>query len=153
MQVTLSMHTIDQFVGKELGVSPWEEIQQSRIDAFARCTGDHQWIHVDPARARTESPFGGTIAHGFLTLSTLAPSALELFVKPSGVRQAVNCGVEHVRFMSPVRAGARIRTRLKLHAVEAKGPGRTLVTTENTVEIEGESRPALTAHLLFMVSE
>lgn len=153
MEETLSMRSIEQFVGKELGVSPWEAMPQSRIDAFAECTGDHQWLHVDPERARRESPFGGTIAHGFLTLSTLAPAALELLVKPLAVRQAVNCGVDNVRFIAPVRAGAQIRTRLKLLSVAPKGQGRHLVTAEATVEIEGEAKPALTAQLVFMIAE
>jgi acyl dehydratase len=147
------MRTLAQFVGKELGVSAWVEMSQDRIDAFAACTGDHQWLHVDPERAKRESPFGGTVAHGFLTLSTVAPAALELLVKPLAVRQAVNCGVDKVRFIAPVRAGARIRTRLELHLVAPKGEGRSLVTMECAVEIEGEAKPALTAQLIFMVFE
>lgn len=153
MDHTLNLQTLGDFVGKELGASPWEEVPQSRIDAFAECTGDHQWLHVDPERAKRESPFGGTVAHGFLTLSTLAPSAMELLVKPMAARQAVNCGVDNVRFLAPVRAGSRIRTRLKLHSVASKGEGRSLVTTEATVEIEGEAKPALTAQLVFMIFE
>src|SRR5574337_72006 len=105
MDQPLSLNTLGDFVGKELGVSDWEEMSQSRINAFAECTGDRQWLHVDPERAKRESPFGGTVAHGFLTLSTVAPSALELLVKPLAARQAVNCGVENVRFLAPVRAG------------------------------------------------
>jgi acyl dehydratase len=147
------MRTLAQFVGKELGVSAWVEMSQDRIDAFAACTGDHQWLHVDPERAKRESPFGGTVAHGFLTLSTVAPAALELLVKPLAVRQAVNCGVDKVRFIAPVRAGARIRTRLELHSVAPKGEGRSLVTMECAVEIEGEAKPALTAQLIFMIFE
>lgn len=153
MQEPLSMRTLAQFVGKELGVSAWEEMAQDRIDAFAACTGDHQWLHVDPERAKRESPFGGTVAHGFLTLSTVAPAALELLVKPLAARQAVNCGVDKVRLIAPVRAGARIRTRLQLHEVAVKGEGRTLVTMACAVEIEGEARPALTAQLIFMIFE
>lgn len=149
----LSMGNIAQYVGKELGSSDWEEVPQARIDAFAECTGDHQWLHVDPERARRESPFGGTIAHGFLTLSTLAPSALDLLVEPLAARQVVNCGLDKVRFLAPVRAGARIRSRLKLLAVAPKGGGRSLVTTEAAIEVEGEAKPALTAELIFMIFE
>ena len=152
MEETLSMRTIAQFVGKELGVSPWEEMPQSRIDAFADCTGDHQWLHVDPERAKRESPFGGTVAHGFLTLSTLAPAAVQL-LEPLAVRQVVNCGLDNVRFISPVRAGARIRSRLQLDLVAPKGQGRTVLTMKCTVEIEGEAKPALTADLIFMTFE
>ncbi len=153
MNPSLSMRTLQDFVGKEIGVSAWEDMPQSRIDAFAECTGDRQWIHVDPERARKESPFGTTIAHGFLTLSTLAPNALELLVKPLEARQTINCGVENVRFISPVRVGARIRTRLSLQAVAQKGLGRHLVTLGSQVEIEGEEKPALTAQMIFMLSE
>lgn len=153
MEHPLNMNTLADFVGKEIGVSAWEDMPQSRIDAFAQCTGDHQWLHVDPERAQRESPFGTTIAHGFLTLATLAPNALELLVKPLNARQTVNCGVENVRFTAPVRVGSRIRTRLNLQAVAPKGPGRALVTMGAAVEIEGETKPALTANMLFMISE
>ncbi len=153
MEQSLNMSTLADFIGKEIGVSEWEAMPQSRIDAFAACTGDHQWIHVDPERAQRESPFGSTIAHGFLTLSTLAPHALEILVKPLNARQTVNCGAENVRFISPVHVNARIRTRLTVEAVATKGPGRTLVTMGAVVEIEGQPKPALTANLLFMLFE
>jgi len=140
-------------VGQELGVSDWITIDQARIDAFARCTGDNQWIHVDVERARRESPFGGTVAHGYLTLSLVAPTALEVVVGGLAVRQAVNYGLDKVRFLAPVRAGRRVRNRIVLVAVEDKGEGRFLLTTENTIEIEAERKPALAATALALLVE
>ena len=137
-------------VGEEIGVSSWTLLDQARIDEFAHCTGDHQWLHVDPDRAARESPYGGTIAHGFLTLSLLAPTALEVLLARIAPKSVVNYGLERVRFVAPVRSGKRVRNRIKLAAVEPKGTGRYLITIENTIEIEGESRPALTASALAM---
>jgi acyl dehydratase len=139
-------------VGRELGVSDWLTIDQSRIDQFAECTGDHQWIHVDVERARRESPFGGPVAHGYLTLSLLAPTALEVFIRPAGITQAFNYGLDRVRFISPVRVGARVRNRIKLLSAEEKGGSRVLLSTDNTIEIEGEDKPALTAVALAMIA-
>jgi len=141
---------IRELVGRELGVSEWQTVDQQRIDQFAACTGDHQWIHVDVERARQESPLGGTIAHGYLTLSLIARSIHDLVVRPLGVTQALNYGLERTRFIAPVKSGARVRTRIKLVSAEDKGNGRTLLCTENTVEIEGESKPALIAGALVM---
>ena len=104
--------TLGEFVGKELGVSSWHAIDQDRINAFAECTGDHQWIHVDVDRANRDSPFGGTIAHGYLTLSMLAPLQEEIGVIPDGTRQAINFGLDKLRFLTPVKAGARSRERV-----------------------------------------
>ena len=135
--------------GEELAVSDWLEVDQARIDAFADCTGDHQWIHVDRERAAA-SPFGGTIAHGFLTLSLLPKLTSAAWAKDLGLQAMLNYGLDRVRFLTPVRAGARLRNRLRLVSAEAKGQGRTLVAFENTVEIEGEAKPALVAHTLVM---
>ena len=141
--------------GQELGVSDWLLIDQARIDAFAACTEDFQWIHVDQARS-AEGPFGGTIAHGFLTLSMLPRLTGQMWLKDAGIEAALNYGLDRVRFMTPVRAGSRIRNRLRLLNAEVKGPGRTLVSFENTVEIEAgtqgdaASKPALIAHTLVM---
>ena len=146
----MNLAHIQQLVGRELGVSEWQTVDQQRIDQFAACTGDDQWIHVDVDRARQESPLGGTIAHGYLTLSLVARSIYELVVRPLGVTQALNYGLERTRFIAPVRSGARVRTRIKLVSAEDKGQGRTLLCTENTVEIEGESKPALIAGALVM---
>lgn len=137
-------------VGEEIGASSWTLLDQARIDEFAHCTGDHQWLHVDPDRAARESPYGGTIAHGFLTLSLLAPTGLEVLLARIAPKSVVNYGLEKVRFVAPVRSGKRVRNRIKLAAVKPKGTGRYLITTENTIEIEGESRPALTASALAM---
>ncbi len=145
-----NLGNLHEFVGKELGVSEWKLIDQCRIDAFAECTDDHQWIHVDVDRATRESPFKSTVGHGYLLLSMLAPTALEVFVKPAGIKAALNYGLDRVRFVAPVKAGSRIRNRIKLVAAEDKGGGRTLITTENTIEIEGEAKPALIAHSLAM---
>ncbi len=151
MSTTLSATTLSQWTGKELGTSDWVTIDQQRINEFAKCTGDHQWIHVDIERAKKESPFGTTIAHGYLTASMLAQFAFEVFIRPAGITQALNYGSDKVRFISPVKSGQRIRDRIVLTAVEDKGHGRQLVTTEHTVEIEGESKPALIATVLVMV--
>ncbi|MBF6991877.1 MULTISPECIES: MaoC family dehydratase [Cupriavidus] len=146
-----SMGTLGAFVGKELGVSAWMEVDQARIDAFAQCTGDSQWIHVDVERARRESPFGGTIAHGYLTLSLLAGKLVDMGVVPADARAAVNYGVEKTRFLAPVKAGARVRNRVRLVSADNKGDGRVLLRTENTMEIEGEAKPAMVAEALALV--
>jgi acyl dehydratase len=139
-----------KFVGEEIGVSSWILLDQARIDEFAHCTGDHQWIHVDAERAAREGPFGGTIAHGFLTLSLLAPTGFEVLLARITPKSVVNYGLEKVRFVAPVRSGKRVRNRIRIASVEDKGGGRYLVTTENTIEIEGENKPALTASALAM---
>jgi acyl dehydratase len=135
-------------VGEEMGVSSWITLDQAKIIEFAHCTGDHQWIHVDPERATRESPFGGTIAHGFLTLSLIAPTAFELLVARVEAKSVVNYGIENVRFITAVRSGKRVRNRIKLANVNGRGGRRFLVTTDNTIEIEGEAKPALTASTL-----
>ena len=142
---------LDALLGQEIGVSSWITIDQQRIAEFAHCTEDHQWIHVDVERARRESPFGGTVAHGFLTLSLLASTGFEVLLQRVEVKQALNYGLEKVRFLAPVHAGKRVRNHVKVTGVEDKGNGRVLVTTENTFEIEGEDKPALVALFLAMV--
>jgi acyl dehydratase len=132
-------------LGEVIGASSWIVVDQKRIDEFAHCTDDHQWIHVDTKRAAKESPFGGTVAHGFLTLALLAPTIFEVMLSRVEVKQAINYGLEKVRFLAPVRAGRRVRNRVKIASMEDKGAGRTLLTTENTIEIEGEDKPALIA--------
>jgi acyl dehydratase len=131
-------------VGSEIGVSPWIEIDQQSIDTFAEVTGDHQFIHVDPvAAART--PFGGTVAHGFLTLSLLSQMAASVMYVPGNLKMAVNYGFEKVRFIAPVRSGKRVRGRFTLASMEEKNPGQWQFLHNVTVEIEGEDKPALTA--------
>ena len=143
--------TLAQFVGKELGVSDWITVDQERINEFADCTGDHQWIHVDVERAKRESPLGSTIAHGYLTLSLLAAMQMELGIVPEGVSQALNYGLDRVRFIAPVKAGARIRNRVVLLAAEPQDKGRFLLKFQNTVEIEDEKKPALIAETLALL--
>jgi acyl dehydratase len=145
----MSLNELQSQIGKELGVSGWFTLDQDRIDQFAACTDDQQWIHVDVERARDTAPFGATIAHGFLTLSMLAPTATEVWIE-SLKTTTLNYGLERIRFINPVKAGARIRNRIKLLNVEEKTNG-TLVTTENTIEIDGEEKPALVATALTMV--
>ena len=132
-------------LGKEIGVSSWIMVDQRRIDEFAQCTDDRQWIHVDVERAAEESPFGGTVAHGFLTLSLLAPTIFEIMISRLEIKQAINYGLEKVRFLAPVRAGKRVRNRVKVASLEHRSNGRILLTIENTIEIEGEDKPAVTA--------
>jgi acyl dehydratase len=146
-----SMATLSDFVGRELGASNWAAVDQQRIDAFAACTGDRQWIHVDVERARRESPFGGTIAHGYLTLSLVASLAMELGLVPTDAKAGLNYGLDKVRFMAPVKAGARVRNRVVLLSAEDKGGGRVILKTQNTLEIEGEEKPALIAETLAML--
>jgi acyl dehydratase len=138
-------------IGLPIGPSRWIAVDQPRIDAFAQCTEDPQWIHVDAERAARESPFGGTVAHGFLTLSLLAPTIFEALLPRVQVRQAVNYGLDKVRFIAPLRAGKRVRNHSSLAAVDDKGNGRVLLTIDNTVEIEGEDKPALVAQALVML--
>ncbi len=131
-------------VGEEIGVSDWLTLRQDRIDAFADLCGDHQFIHVDPARA-AETPFGGTIAHGFLTLSLLTWFAAGVRPRIEGTRHGVNYGFDMVRFVAPVPAGSRVRGRFRLTSLEERAPGEVTQHYEVTVEIEGGGRPALVA--------
>jgi acyl dehydratase len=133
-------------VGQEIGVSAWMVVAQDRIDAFADATGDHQWIHVDANRARTETPFGGTIAHGFLTLSLVSALVRDL-VTVGGLRMAINYGLNRVRFVSPVPSGSRIRARVSLAAVQDVGDA-TQATWNVTIEREGADRPTMVAEWL-----
>jgi acyl dehydratase len=135
-------------IGQELGVSDWVTIDQSRIDTFAACTGDHQWIHVDVERAERESPYGGAVAHGYLTLAMVAPLAMQIGVLPKDATAGLNYGVDKARFLAPVPAGARVRLRVVLSGVEPKDGGQAIMKTRNTLEIEGSDKPALVAEAL-----
>ena len=146
-----SIATISQYVGQELGVSEWVTITQERINQFADFTGDHQWIHVDVERARRESLFGTTIAHGYLTLSLAAALSMELGIIPAGVSEALNYGLDKVRFLAPVKSGSRVRDRVVLLAAEPQSKGRILLKFRNTIEIEGEAKPALIADALSLL--
>ncbi|HEY6662065.1 MAG TPA: MaoC family dehydratase, partial [Sphingomicrobium sp.] len=134
-------------IGTEVGVSDWLAIGQDRIDAFADATEDRQFIHVDP-EAAAQTPFGGTVAHGFLSLSMLSRMGAEAMLIPQGVKMAVNYGLDRVRFIAPVRSGQRIRGRFVLDSIEERSPGQLLVRHSVTVEIEGVDKPALTAQWL-----
>jgi acyl dehydratase len=146
-----SMATAAQFAGREFNMSDWVALDQDRIDAFAACTGDRQWIHVDVERARRESPFGGPIAHGYLTLSLVAAMIMELGVMPPDAATGLNYGLDKVRFITPVRAGSRVRARARLRGAEPQGDARTLLRLDCTLEIEGEAKPALVAELLCLL--
>ena len=144
---TIALEEMAGEVGREC-VSDWLPVTQSMIDAFADATGDRQFIHVDPVRAAA-TPFGGTIAHGFLTLSLLPLLAQTADLpRPAGVRMGINAGAERLRFLAPVRSGARVRGRFRLLAFEARPPGQYRQATEVTVEIEGQDKPALVAEWL-----
>jgi acyl dehydratase len=145
------MATVAQFVGRELGASPWTAVDQERIDRFAECTGDRQWIHVDVERARRESAFGGPVAHGYLTLSLVAPMAMEIGLIPPDAASGLNYGLDRVRFVAPVKAGARVRNRVSLLSAEPQSGGRLLLKLNCTMEIEGEPKPALVAEMLCML--
>ncbi len=140
----LPLDQIRDRIGEEIGCSSWLLVDQARIDAFAEATEDRQFIHVDPGAAAS-TPFGGTIAHGFLTLSLLSRMAAEAMLIPDTLKMAVNYGFDSVRFLAPVRAGKRVRGRFTLDSIDEKGPGRVLMRHRVSVEIEGEDKPALTA--------
>ena len=145
-----SLDEIKAKIGTSLGASPWIEVDQKAIDTFADVTGDHQFIHVDPAAA-AQTPFGGTIAHGFLTLSLLSQMAAHVMLVPDTTRMAVNYGFEKVRFIAPVRSGKRVRGHFTLASAEEKRPGQWQFVHHVTVEIEGEDKPALTADWIGLV--
>jgi len=144
-----AVDALQGLIGQEVGVSRWIEVSQARIDAFADCTEDHQFIHVDPEAARA-TPFGGTIAHGFLTLSLASAMSYDAVRPLDGVVMGVNYGFDKLRFLAPVPAGSRIRGRFRLLAADDKGQGRWLLKHELTVEIEGADKPALIAEWLGM---
>jgi acyl dehydratase len=146
-----TLSEIASFVGQELGVSSWITVDQPRIDQFAECSGDRQWIHVDVERAKRESPYRAPIAHGYLTLSLVAPLQMEIGAVPTDAAAAFNYGLDKVRFLAPVKAGARVRLRVVLIDVEKKGGG-VVLKTSNTLEIEGSDKPALIAESLAFVT-
>lgn len=150
MTEALTLEKLQEFVGKEIGLSEWMEITQERINAFADCTEDRQWIHIDPDKA-IHGPYGTTIAHGFLILSLLVhlTSQIKLFQK--GIQMVTNIGLNHVRFSNPVPVGSHIRNRAVLKEATDRGNGRTLVTVENTIEIQGSEKPAMVAEVLALL--
>jgi acyl dehydratase len=147
---TLTADQIKSRIGQNIGTSRWFEIGQDRINEFADATEDHQFIHIDVERATKETPFGGTIAHGYLTLSMLAPMGYDALPSIANRAMGINYGLDKVRFLSPVRAGSRVRGHYKLVDVTQRSPKELLFKYEVTVEIEGQERPALIAESLGM---
>jgi len=150
VQRVISVMEIKDLVGTELGVSKWMDVPQSRIDVFADATDDHQFIHVDPVRA-AETPFGGTIAHGFLSLSMLSAMHTDAVPQVKEDHFGINYGFNKIRFMAPVPVDARIRGRFSLKDARLRGPGRMMTTYEVTIEIEGGKKPAMTATWLTII--
>jgi acyl dehydratase len=147
----LTLAGLGEHIGRELGVSDWVAMDQARIDAFASCTGDHQWIHVDVERAKRESPFGGPVAHGYLTLSMVASLSMQVGVIPKDAAAGLNYGIDKVRFLAPVPAGARVRLRVVLAGIEPRDGGQVIMKTQNTLEVEGAQKPALIAETLALL--
>jgi len=150
MAVLLTRETLNDHVGEELGVSPWVEITQEGVNTFAELTRDPQFIHIDPEKA-AKTPFGGTIAHGFFTLSMLSYFLQEgAGVTVEGTSMGINYGFDKLRFLAPVRVSKRIRGRIRLLSAEEAKPNQFRLKYEVTVEIEGEDKPALIAEWLTM---
>jgi acyl dehydratase len=145
-----TLEEIREKVGLPIGVSEWIKMGQERIEQFADATDDHQFIHVDQKLA-VQTPFGGTIAHGFLSLSLLSRMAADVMLIPDTTKMAVNYGLDRVRFLAPVRSGKRVRGHFTLAAADEKAPGQLLLKHNVTVEIEGEEKPALTAEWLGLI--
>lgn len=145
-----TLESLSGRIGEEIGLSDWVRIDQPMIDAFAEATSDHQFIHVDPERAAL-TPFGGTVAHGFLTLSLLPMLAQSAGIRVDDARMGVNYGANRLRFLAPVRSGSRVRARFKLLELEEKRPGQWQQLVEVTVEIEDQPRPALIAEWITQI--
>ncbi len=150
MRATMPLDDYRAQVGTEVGVSDWILVDQAKIDAFAEVTGDHQFIHVDPVAA-AKTPFGTTIAHGYLTLSLLSLMAYGALPNVKGARMGVNYGMNKLRFMAPVKSGSRVRGRFSLLAVTGRPDGSWQSTVGVSVEIDGEAKPALVAEWLTLV--
>ncbi|TVP91589.1 MAG: MaoC family dehydratase [Pseudomonadaceae bacterium] len=135
---------LTSYIGKDLGHSEWMTIDQERVNQFAECTGDHQFIHLDEEKAK-KTPFGGTIAHGFLSLSLLPVLSAGLLIRPEGLKMAVNYGMDSLRFIQPVRVGSRVRLQATVIDVTEKKPGQWLIKSRSTMEIEGQEKPAFIA--------
>ena len=145
-----TLDNIREKVGHDIGTSDWIEVPQDRIDAFAEATEDRQFIHTDPTLA-AQSQFGTTIAHGFLSLSLLSRMAADVMLVPDTMKMAVNYGLDRVRFITPVKSGKRVRGHFTLDGIDQKAPGQLLIRQTVTVEIEGETKPALTAQWLGLI--
>jgi acyl dehydratase len=147
----ISLEAYQQMVGHEVGVSSWHLVDQNRIDLYADVIEDHQFIHIDPERARKETPFGSTVAHGFLTMSLLSIMSYEVMPVIQGTTMGVNYGFDRLRFISPVRSGSRVRGRFMLAEATLRKPTELLSRTHVSVEIEGEQKPALVADWLGLI--
>lgn len=147
----ITLEAYQAMVGREIGVSSWHLIDQPRIDTYAGVIEDHQFIHVDPERAKKETAFGTTIAHGFLTMSMLSVMSYEVMPAIAGTTMGVNYGFDKLRFISPVRSGKRVRGRFVLAEAKLRKPGELQSRTNVTVEIEGEDKPALVAEWLGLI--
>lgn len=150
MKTVVPASELKNYIGKDLGHSRWFEISQERINRFADVTEDHQFIHVDPEKAK-QTPFGGTVAHGFLTLSLLTHLTDDCGLMPENTVMGVNYGCDKVRFLQPVKSGQRVRAAVTPLSVLERGPGQYLIKSEITVEIDGEEKPALIAEWLALV--
>jgi acyl dehydratase len=146
-----STRTLKDFVGHDFGASAPIKVDQIRINTFADVTGDHQWIHVDVEKAKKHSPFGGPVAHGFLTLSLLAAAVGSAGVVPADAQGVINYGLENIRFLAPVPAGATITASFKLAGVEGKGDKRQLLRVEAVANVEGSDKPAIVGEMLALV--
>jgi acyl dehydratase len=147
----VSLDAYQGMVGKEIGVSSWHLVDQSRINTYADVIEDHQFIHIDPERARRETAFGSTVAHGFLTMSLLSIMSYEVMPVIEGTTMGVNYGFDKLRFISPVRAGSRVRGRFVLAEAKLRKPKELQSRTNVTVEIEGEDKPALVADWIGLI--
>lgn len=148
MRQAITLEELKAGIGSEIGCSQWRMVTQEMINLFADATNDHQFIHVDPERAARETPFGGTIAHGFLTLSLLSTLAYEALPMIDGAAMGINYGFDRVRFATPVKAGGKVRARFVLDDADIRPSGRVLLTYGVTLETEGSVKPALTAKWL-----
>jgi acyl dehydratase len=147
----VSLGALQARIGQEVGISGWHEVTQQMIDRFADVTGDHQFIHVDPIRAKAETPYGGTIAHGFLTLSLLPMFRHDALPPLADQAIGINYGLERVRFLAPVKSGARVRGRFTLKDITMRSEKEALFRYEVTIEIERSGKPALVAETLSLV--
>lgn len=147
----LTFATMADHLDTEIGVSPWHEITQEAVNQFAECTGDTQWIHIDVERAKAESPFGGPVMHGYMTLSLVAGLSINLGIRPRDTAASVNYGLDKVRFPAPVLVGARVRLRVKLVGFDARPDGSYMMRVQHTIEIEGGDKPACIAEAIAML--
>ena len=147
----ISLSAYQEMLGREVGVSSWHLVDQSRINAFADVIEDHQFIHIDPERAKRETPFGTTVAHGFLTMSLMSIMSYEVMPIIEGTTMGVNYGFDKLRFISPVRAGSRVRGRFTLMEAKLRKPTELLSRTSVSVEIEGEEKPAIVADWIGLI--